>query len=57
VLDDILTTLLCKTITVAKSKEVKTGSNLSESSKEDHGSKMAVSPPTTTTMMMMIMKT
>jgi hypothetical protein len=31
--------LLCKTITVAKSKEVKTGSNLAESSKDGYGSK------------------
>jgi hypothetical protein len=39
-----LTTLLCKTIIVAKSKEVKTGCNLTESSKERYGSKKAVFP-------------
>jgi hypothetical protein len=44
-LDARLTTLLCeKKIIVAKSKEVKTGSNLSESSKEGYGSKTAVLP-------------
>jgi hypothetical protein len=36
--------LLCKNITVAKSKEVKTGSNLEEFSKEVYGSKRAVVP-------------
>jgi hypothetical protein len=35
-------TLLCKKITVAKSKEVKTRCNLAESSKEGYGSKRAV---------------
>jgi hypothetical protein len=50
-LDARLATLLCKRkITVAKSKEVKTGSNLAESSKEGYGSKRAVLPM----MMMMI---
>jgi hypothetical protein len=34
--------LLCKKIIVAKPKEVKTGCNLAESSKEGHGLKMAV---------------
>jgi hypothetical protein len=34
-----LTTLLCKRITVAKSKEVKITSNLAESFKEGYGSK------------------
>jgi hypothetical protein len=34
VLDARLTTLLCKRITVAKSKEMKTGCNLAESSNE-----------------------
>jgi hypothetical protein len=43
-LDARLTTLLCKRITVAKPKEVKTGSNLAESSKEDYGSTRAVLP-------------
>jgi hypothetical protein len=36
-----LKTLLCEKITVVKSKEVKTGSNLAEFFKEGHGSKMA----------------
>jgi hypothetical protein len=36
--------LLCKKITVAESKEVKTGPNLTESSKEGCGSKGAVLP-------------
>jgi hypothetical protein len=44
VLDARLTTLLCKKIIVAKSKEVKTGCNLAESSKEDCGSKRPVLP-------------
>jgi hypothetical protein len=47
-LDARLTTLLCKNIIVAKSKEVKTGwSNsryLAEFSKEGYGSKRAVLP-------------
>jgi hypothetical protein len=43
-------TLLCKKITVAKSKEVKTRSNLTESSKEGYSSKRAVLP-----MMMIVM--
>jgi hypothetical protein len=50
-LDARLTTLLRKIIIVAKSKEVKTGSNLVEFSKEGYGSKSDVSP---TMMMMMI---
>jgi hypothetical protein len=33
-----LTTLLCKQIIVTKSKEVKTGANVAEFSKEGHGS-------------------
>jgi hypothetical protein len=41
-LDPKLATLLCKKIIVAKSKEVKTGCNLAESSKEGYGSKRAV---------------
>jgi hypothetical protein len=49
-LDTRLLTLLCKKITVAKSKEVKTGYNLAESSKKGYGSKRAVLP-----LMMMIM--
>jgi spore maturation protein SpmB len=43
-LDARLTPLLCKKITVAKSRQVKTGSNLAESSKEGYGSKRAVLP-------------
>jgi hypothetical protein len=39
VLDARLATLLFKRITVSKSKEVKTGWNLTESSKEGDGSK------------------
>jgi hypothetical protein len=34
-----MTTLLCKNIIVEKSKEVKTGSHLAKSSKEDYSSK------------------
>jgi hypothetical protein len=41
-LDARLTALLVKKITVARSKEVKTGRNLAESSKEGYGSKTAV---------------
>jgi cytochrome b len=41
-LDAGLTTLICNKITVTKSKEVKIGCNLAESSKEGHGSKGAV---------------
>jgi hypothetical protein len=41
-LDARLTTLLCQKIIFAKTKEVKTGSNLAESSKEGYGSKTAV---------------
>jgi hypothetical protein len=37
-------TLLCKKITVVKSKEVKTRHNLAESSKVGYGSKRAVLP-------------
>jgi hypothetical protein len=44
--------LLCKKIIVAKFKEMKTGCNLVESSKEGYGSKRAVLPM----MMMMMMK-
>jgi hypothetical protein len=44
VLDASLTALLCKKITVAKSKEVKTACNLAKSSKESYGSKRAVFP-------------
>jgi hypothetical protein len=50
-LDPRLTTWLRKRIIVAKSKEVKTGSNLAEFSEEDYGSKWDV-----LTMMVMIMK-
>jgi hypothetical protein len=49
-LDARLKTLLCKNIIVSKSKEVKTGSNLAESSKEGYVSRSAVLP-----MMMMMM--
>jgi hypothetical protein len=38
-LDARLTTLLCKKVAVTKSKEVKTGCNLTESSKEGYGQK------------------
>jgi hypothetical protein len=38
------TTLLCKKNIVTKSKEVKTGSILAKSSKEDYGAKSAVLP-------------
>jgi hypothetical protein len=48
-LDRRPTTLLCKKITVAKSKEVKTGCNLAESSKEGYGFKRTTLP------MMMLM--
>jgi hypothetical protein len=49
--------MFCKKITVAKSKEVKTGwsklkTKLAESSKEGYGSKVAVLPMT---MMMILM--
>jgi hypothetical protein len=53
-LDARLVNLLCKRITVAKSKEVKTGCNLAESSKEACGSKMAVLPVMVMMMMMMM---
>jgi hypothetical protein len=43
-LDARLTTLLCKKITVAKSKELKTGRNLAEPSKECYGPKRSVLP-------------
>jgi hypothetical protein len=46
--------MLCTIITVAKSKEMKTGSNLAECSKECYGSKRAVLPMLVMTMMMMI---
>jgi hypothetical protein len=39
-----VTILNCKTIIVANSKEVKTGSNLAESSEEGHGLKRTVLP-------------
>jgi hypothetical protein len=43
-LDARVTTLLYKKRVVEKSKEVKTGSNLTESSKECYGTKSAVLP-------------
>jgi hypothetical protein len=43
-LDTRLITFLSENIIVAKSREVKTGSNLVESSKEGYGSKGAVLP-------------
>jgi hypothetical protein len=46
--------LLCKRITVAKSKEVKTRSNLAEYSKEDYGSKSVPLPVVVVVMMMMM---
>jgi hypothetical protein len=49
-----LTTLLCKKNTVAKPKEMKTGCNLAESSKEDYGSKRAGLPVMTVMMIMMM---
>jgi hypothetical protein len=52
-LEERLTTLLCEKITVAKSKEVKTRSNLAESSKEGYGLKSAVLPIMMMMMMMM----
>jgi hypothetical protein len=48
--DARLTTLLCKTITVSKSQEVKPGSNLAQFYKQGYGSKSALSP----TMMIII---
>jgi hypothetical protein len=42
VLDARLMYVLCKKIIVAKSIDVKTGSNVAESSREGHGSSMAV---------------
>jgi hypothetical protein len=50
-LDARLTTLLCKKIIVAKSKQVKTGSNPVESPKEGYGSKRVALP-----MLLMIRK-
>jgi hypothetical protein len=50
-LDARLTTLLCKQISVTKSKEVKIRLKLTESSKESYGPKNDVLP-----MMMMMMK-
>jgi hypothetical protein len=47
----MLTTLLCKKVSVGKSKEMKTGFNLAESFKEDCGSKR----PVLLLMMMMMM--
>jgi hypothetical protein len=43
-LDARLTTLLCKKSIVANSKEVKTGCDLAESSKDGYGSERAVFP-------------
>jgi hypothetical protein len=51
-------TFLCKKNIVAKSKEVKIGCSLAESSKEGYGSKRAVFPMmimTTMTTMMILM--
>jgi hypothetical protein len=53
-LDARLTTLLCKRIIVAKSKEVKTGSYLSESFKKGYGSNSAVLPMMLLLTMMMM---
>jgi hypothetical protein len=52
-LDAILKNLFCKKNIVAKSKDVKIGCDLAESSKEGYGSKRAVLPM----MMMMMMMT
>jgi hypothetical protein len=49
--DSRLTTSACNKTTVAKSKELKTESNMAESSKKGYGSKRAVLPMK---MMMMI---
>jgi hypothetical protein len=54
-LDSRLTILLCKRITVAKSKEVKTGYRRAESSKEGCGSKRTGLPMMMVVMMMMIL--
>jgi hypothetical protein len=54
-LDERLMILLCKIITVAKSKEEKTGCNLEESSMEGYGSKRAVLPVVVVVVMMMMM--
>jgi hypothetical protein len=53
-LDARLTTLLCEINVVAKSKEVKTGSNLAEPSKEGYGSERDVLPMIMIMIMMMI---
>jgi hypothetical protein len=50
-----LTTLLCKRIIVARFKQMKTGCNLAEFSKEGYGSKGAVLPLMMMMMMMMMM--
>jgi hypothetical protein len=52
--DTRLKTLLCKKIIVAKCKEVKTGCNLAESSKEGYGPKRVVLPMMMMMMMIMI---
>jgi hypothetical protein len=46
--------LLCETIIVANSKEVKTGPNLADSSEEGCGSKRAVLPMMLMMIMMMV---
>jgi hypothetical protein len=46
-----LTTFLCKNLLLQNPKNIKTGSNLAESSKEGYGSKKTVLP-----MMTMMMK-
>jgi hypothetical protein len=53
-LDARLTTLFCKTVIVAKSKEVKTGCNLTEISREGYDSKEAILPMMMMMMMIMI---
>jgi hypothetical protein len=54
-LDARLTTLLCKKIIVAKPKEVKTGCNPTESSREAYGSKRTGLPKLLLLLLMMIM--
>jgi hypothetical protein len=52
-LDARPTTLLCKRSIVAKSKEMKTGCNLADFSKQSYGSRNAVLPVMMMMMMMM----
>jgi hypothetical protein len=54
-LDARLTALFCKQIIVTKSKDVKTGCSMSESSKEGYGSNGGFLPLMMMMMMMMIL--